>query len=86
MKPHEDTDLATDEVAFAPLKLNEQDYLEHLDTFDLTDAQKTELLQTLWNIMSMMVDIGWGVDSIQLMLPELFIQPANDNTEKGGKP
>lgn len=86
MKPHEFTDLATDEVSIAPLKLNEQDYLEHLDTFDLTDAQKSELLQTLWNIMSRMVDIGWGVDSLHLMLPELFNAPANDNTEKGGKP
>lgn len=86
MEPHEYTDLATDEVSFAPLKLNEQDYLEHLDSFDLTDEQKTELLQTLWDIMSRMVDIGWGVDSMQLMLPALFNTPANDNTEKGGKP
>jgi len=40
--------------------------------FDLTYEQQTELLQTLWNIMSTFVDIGWGVDTVQMCLPELF--------------
>ena len=64
---------ATDEPA-PPPKLNPEDYLHQLDEVDLTDAQKIELLQTLWHIMATMVDIGFGVDSVQSVLPALFEQ------------
>ena len=45
---------------------NPDDYREDLGAFELTKEQENELLQTLWNIMSMMVDLGWGLDSVQL--------------------
>ena len=54
------------------LAFNPDDYRHHITEFDLTLEQQNELLETLWHIMSTMVDIGWGVDNIQLMLPELF--------------
>ena len=45
---------------------------DHIQPPDLTAAQQTELLQALWQIMSTMVDIGWSVDSVQMLLPEDF--------------
>ena len=56
----------TGEAAFKPLMLDPEKYRHHLDEFDLSDEQKTHLLQTLWSIMSTMVDIGFGLDSVQL--------------------
>lgn len=44
-------------------------YLPFVEEFDVTDAQKIEFLQTLWSIMSAFVDLGWGVDSVQRILP-----------------
>lgn len=62
----------------APLDLTAEQFRHHIDEFDLTEEQQTELLQTLWNIMSTFVDIGWGVDTVQLYLPELFNEPSSD--------
>ena len=69
----------------APLTFNPEDYRSDIKDLDLTTEQADELLATLWHIMSTMVNIGWGVDTVQLMLPELFNDsgttntPANDN-------
>ena len=54
----------------APLKFEPDDYRHHLDEFDLTQEQQNELLESLWMIMSTMVDIGWGVDTVQILLPD----------------
>ncbi len=42
-------------------------YQPYIDDFDLTDAQKQELLQTLWSIMVDFVDIGFEVDVVQAL-------------------
>jgi len=62
-----------------PLKLEPDDYRHHLDEFDLTQEQQNELLESLWTIMSTLVDIGWGVDTVQILLPELFTEVAPDS-------
>ncbi len=36
-----------------------------LETSDLSDEQKLEFLQTLWSIVTMFVDLGFGVHSVQ---------------------
>lgn len=54
------------------LKFDPDRYREHLANIELDEAQQNELLQVLWDIMSTMVNIGWGVDSVQLVMPELF--------------
>ncbi|MCP5275793.1 MAG: hypothetical protein H6936_13275 [Burkholderiales bacterium] len=63
----------------APLKFEPDDYRHHLDEFDLTQEQQNELLESLWMIMSTMVDIGWGVDTVQILLPDLFAEVAPDS-------
>ena len=55
-----------------PLKFAAEEYRHHLSDLDLSEDQKDELLKTLWHIMSTFVDIGWGVDTVQMFLPELF--------------
>ena len=40
-------------------------YMHHLAESDLTDAQKKELLDTLWQIIVSFVDMGFGVHPLQ---------------------
>lgn len=44
-------------------------YLEYVDNFDMTEAQKTEFLKILWNLMATFVRMGFGVESV---LPSIF--------------
>ncbi len=64
--------------AFPTLKLNPDDYREDIAEFELTREQEDELLSTLWNMMRTFVDIGWGVDTVQLFLPDLFEKAGQD--------
>lgn len=59
-------------VGYPVAEFDAENYRHHLEEFDLTQDQQNELLETLWHIMSTMVDIGWGVDNVQRMIPELF--------------
>ncbi len=54
-----------------PLDLNK--YRPYLDGFDLTDTQKTAMIEALWSIAEAVTDLAYGVHSSQI------IQTANDN-------
>lgn len=54
-----------------PLDLDK--YRPYLDGFDLTDDQKTAMIEALWSIAEEVTDLAYGVHSTQL------IQVANDN-------
>jgi len=41
-------------------------YRKYVDSFDLTEEQKIELVQMVWNIMESFVDRAFGVHSVQL--------------------
>ena len=47
------------------LYLDPQRYLKHLDTLDISENQKLELLKTLWVIMGSFVDRAFGDDPVQ---------------------
>lgn len=66
-------------LPYMPLKLNPEDYLPDLEDFDISEQQKHEMLQALWHIMSTMVDLGFGVDTVQYLLPELFENSSRDS-------
>ena len=68
----------SDCAALAPLKLNPDEYREELAEFDMTKEQQDELLQVLWDIISTFVNIGWGVDTVQMFLPDIFGEVAPD--------
>lgn len=57
------------------------DYKDELAELEISGEQAQELLQALWNIMSAFVDLGWGVDGVQLLFPELLNDVAQDSTK-----
>lgn len=65
-----------------PLSFNPAKYLNYVDDPHLTDAQKTEFLQTLWTIMSSFVDLGFGVDSVLPILKQRALEAPDDALEE----
>ena len=63
-----------------PLKLDADEYLDKLADYDLSDEQKRELLQSLWHIMSVVVDIGFGLDPVQMVFAPFLENSGSDNT------
>lgn len=53
------------------MNCNPDDYREDIAAFNLTREQEDELLLTLWEMMRAMVEMGWGVDNINRILPQL---------------
>lgn len=50
-----------------PPKCDIEKYRKHVQEFDLTPEEESELLKSLWLIMAAFVDMGFGVDSIQIL-------------------
>lgn len=49
------------------LTCDPEKYREHVQDFDLSEEEQAELLQILWSIMAAFVEMGFGVDSAQLL-------------------
>lgn len=64
--------------------LDADKYREYVEDFDLPEERKIELLKTLWWIMAAFVDLGFGVDSVQRLLPAL--NDAKDESEADDTP
>jgi hypothetical protein len=62
------------------MKIDLDEFRNGLAEYDLDDAQKDELLAALWQIIFTFVQIGWGIDSVHLVIPELadFSSPEGD--------
>lgn len=54
-------DIAVPAHGPAPLELDVAKYVPHLADFDMTEAQKRELLETLWAILQTFVHLGFDV-------------------------
>src|SRR5688572_12119081 len=81
--PAGDLEPAAQHLAIPPL--NAQRYLEQLDELELPEEQKTEILNALWHIMATFVELGFGVDSVQNILPavaEISFESQADGVEK----
>ena len=61
------------------LKLDPDEFREDIAEFGMTREQEDEYLQTLWNILCIFVDLGWGVETVQNFLPELFEKAGQDS-------
>lgn len=57
-----------------------REYLAFLDDTNLSEAQKIELLQTLWSIMSAFVDLAFGTDPVQQALTSITAGPHTDDS------
>lgn len=65
--------------ALQPLHLNPEEYRHALADLDISQAQQDALLYALWHIISTFVDMGWGVDTVRIVLPELFENAGSDS-------
>lgn len=61
------------------LKLDPDKYRDRISGCYADEERQNEVLNALWNIMRMMVDMGWGVDSVQVLLPDLFQKAGADS-------
>lgn len=57
-----------------------REYLAYLDDTNLSEAQKIELLQALWSIMSACVDLAFGADPVQQSLPSSAASQDTDDS------
>ncbi len=64
------------------LAFEASDYMEYASDLELTEAQKTEFLQTLWYIMAAFVNAGFGVDSVIPMLTQNTLENCADAVEE----
>lgn len=64
--------LAADGAYRGPLAFEPDRYRGELEANnELTEEQANAILFELWKIMQAFVSLGWGVDSIHFVLPEL---------------
>lgn len=59
------------EANSGPPPFDADKYRAELRDGDITDEQATEFLRALDFILRSFVDLGWGVDSVQNIFPEL---------------
>lgn len=52
---------------FAP-SLDVERYLPMTDSLDIEEEQKREFIETLWEIMVTIADLGLGIDPVQILL------------------
>jgi len=60
-------------------QLDLEKYRDDISEYYPTLEQQDEVLRILWDIMKTFVDIGWGVDGVQMVLPELFEKAGADS-------
>jgi hypothetical protein len=65
----------------ANMRCDVDDYCKHLKDLALTPEQEAELLYTLWDMMRMFVEIGYGVDAINKIFPSIFENEGNSNQD-----
>ena len=54
--------------ALAPLQLDCEKYRNHVAEPDVSDEQAQALMQEVWKLMTIMVDIGFGEDATHIVL------------------
>lgn len=52
----------------APLQLDYEKYRGHVTEPDVSDEQAQALMQEVWKLMTIMVDIGFGEDATHIVL------------------
>ena len=68
------TDLIDNPQEFLPPEcpFDPHEYLDDMDDFEMTQVQKCAMLESLWHVMRTFVELGFGVDGVQIVLPEEF--------------
>ena len=63
------------------LNFDVEKYLEQIEDFELNEEDATELLTTLWDIMSRFVELGFGIDSYSNVTDKTCLNPSPDSTD-----
>lgn len=61
------------------LGFDPEDYMHHMEDFDMSPGQKRDALYALWHIMATIVDIGFGLDTVHIVLPNIFENASRDS-------
>lgn len=72
LHPHSDQ-------GYPSIEFDGDKYRSDISEFDLPDEQANQVLKALWDMMVMMVDLGWGVDSVHMLFPDLFENAGSDS-------
>lgn len=67
------------------LEFDGDEYRHYLNDVEISDEKAEELLRALWEIMRTFVDLGWGLESIQMFLPD-FLETASPDSDNPLKP
>jgi hypothetical protein len=67
-------------ISSTPYDLDPARYLGEIADFDMSDEQKTELLQTLWSIMRSFVELGFKGDACELIFGDRAKHLAKDSS------
>lgn len=70
-----------DGLRLGPPVFEPEQFREHIADLDLTRAQQDELLRVIWDIAMRFVEMGFGVDSIHNLFPELFENPGTNEEQ-----
>lgn len=68
----------TDDTQYT-LNFDPDHYRHHLDGMDISEEEAQQLMAALWHIMQTFVDIGWGVDAVQQIFPDLFEKTSTEH-------
>lgn len=52
------------------IEINEADYMHYFENDNYTEEEAHAFLHVIWNIMQSCVDIGWGLDNVQIAIDE----------------
>jgi len=58
------------------MKQDLDQYMKYFEGLDLTPLQKIELLQELWKVIEIFVDLGFGVEATQYVLQMNQMNPS----------
>lgn len=61
------------------LQVDFEKYMHFLDDPSLSDAQKQELLETIWSILLQFVDLGFGIHPMQQVIEESILNSVEGN-------
>ncbi|MBB4123958.1 hypothetical protein [Martelella radicis] len=70
------------------LQLDVALYQQFLDEVDISEAEKQAFIETLWNIVLIFVDIGFGIEATQQAMnaiTEAALAPDEGNKVKGAR-
>lgn len=64
----------------APLPLDISRYRQEIADLPLTEEQQIQLLQALWDMMRTFVELGFGCDPVQQVIPAAIAEAFNSES------